>query len=97
MHSSSKTVTKADKSSQNSDWGRVRDTSLDGKCLSVEEFQSCLWHYIPSFHVQMGGDCTSHLYHNYGEIDTIFDITISSSIFLISSNGTFKSSVFTEI
>ena len=70
MHSSSKTVTKADKSSQNSDWGRVRDTTLDGKCLSVEEFQNCLWYYIPAFHVQMGGDCTSHLYHNYGEIDT---------------------------
>ena len=45
MHSSSKTVTKTDKSSQNSDWGRVRDTFLDGKCLSVEEFQSCLWYY----------------------------------------------------
>ena len=70
MHSSSKTVTKTDKSSQNSDWGRVRDTFLDGKCLSVGKFQSCLWYYIPSFHVQMGGDCTSHLYHNYGEIDT---------------------------
>lgn len=47
MHSSSKTVTKTDKSSQYSDWGRVRDTFLDGKCLSVEEFQSCLWYYIP--------------------------------------------------
>ena len=51
--SSSKSVTKSDKSSKNGDWGRVRDTSLDGKCLSVEEFQSCLWYYIPSFHVQM--------------------------------------------
>ena len=37
---------------------------------AVEEFQNCAWYYIPSFHVQMGGDCTSHLYHNYGEIDT---------------------------
>ena len=86
MHSSSKTVTKADKSSQNSDWGRVRDTSLDGKCLSVEEFQNCLWYYIPSFHVQMGGDCTSHLYHNYGEIDTdhisatYYDVTPDTSV-----------------
>ena len=86
MHSSSKTVTKTDKSSQNSDWGRVRDTSLDGKCLSVEEFQSCLWYYIPSFHVQMGGDCTSHLYHNYGEIDTdhisatYYDVTPDTSV-----------------
>ena len=86
MHSSSKTVTKSDKSSQNGDWGRVRDTSLDGKCLSVEEFQSCLWYYIPSFHVQMGGDCTSHLYHNYGEIDTdhisatYYDVTPDTSV-----------------
>ena len=86
MHSSSKTVTKSDKSSINGDWGRTRDTSLDGKCLSVEEFQSCLWYYIPSFHVQMGGDCTSHLYHNYGEIDTdhisatYYDVTPDTSV-----------------
>lgn len=86
MHSSSKTVTKADKSSQNSDLGRVRDTSLDGKCLSVEEFQNCLWYYISSFHVQMGGDCTSHLYYNYGEIDTdhisatYYDVTPDTSV-----------------
>ena len=86
MHSSSKTVTKTDKSSQNSDWGRVRDTFLDGKCLSVGKFQSCLWYYIPSFHVQMGGDCTSHLYHNCGEIDTdhisatYYDVTPDTSV-----------------
>lgn len=69
-HSSTTTVTKDNKASKNSDWGRVRDTSLDGKCMSVEEFQSCPWYYIPSFSVKMGGDCTSYLNHNYGEIDT---------------------------
>ena len=69
-HGETTTVTKANKSDKNSDWGRARDTSLDGKCISVEEFQSCPWYYIPSFSVTMGGDCTGHLNHNYGEIDT---------------------------
>ena len=54
--------------------------------MSVEEFQNCAWYYIPSFHVQMGGDCTSHLYHNYGEIDTdhisatYYDVTPDTSV-----------------
>lgn len=69
-HGETTTVTKANKSDKNSDWGKARDTSLDGKCMSVEEFQSCPWYYIPSFSVTMGGDCTGHLNHNYGEIDT---------------------------
>ena len=69
-HGETTTVTKANKSDKNGDWGRARDTSLDGKCMSVEEFQSCPWYYIPSFSVTMGGDCTGHLNHNYGEIDT---------------------------
>ena len=86
IHESSCTVTKANKTGHNSDWGRVRDTSLDGKCMSVEEFQNCAWYYIPSFHVQMGGDCTSHLYHNYGEIDTdhisatYYDVTPDTAV-----------------
>lgn len=68
------------------DWGRVRDTSLDGKCMSVEEFQNCTWYYIPSFHIRMGGECTSHLYHNYGEIDTdhisatYYDVTPDTAV-----------------
>ena len=70
IHESTKVVTKADKKTQNDDWGRVRDTSLDGKCMSVEEFQACAWYYIPIFSVKMGGACTSYLNHNYGEIDT---------------------------
>ena len=69
-HESTTTVTKANKSDKNGDWGRARDTSLDGKCMSVAEFQACPWYYIPSFSVTMGGDCTGHLNHNYGEIDT---------------------------
>ena len=86
IHESSRTVTKANKTGQNGDWGRVRDTSLDGKCMSVEEFQNCTWYYIPSFHIQMGGECTSHLYHNYGEIDTdhisatYYDVTPDTSV-----------------
>ena len=42
--------------------------------------------YRTSFHVQMGGDCTSHLYHNYGEIDTdhisatYYDVTPDTSV-----------------
>ena len=70
IHSSTTTVTKSNKTGQNSSWGRTRDSSLDGKCMSVEEFQNCAWYYIPSFTVTMGGDCTSYLKHNYGEIDT---------------------------
>lgn len=86
IHESSRTVTKANKTGQNGDWGRVRDTSLDGKCMTVEEFQNCTWYYIPSFHVQMGGECTSHLYHNYGEIDTdhisatYYDVTPDTAV-----------------
>ena len=38
--------------------------------MSVSEFQSWLWYYIPSFSVTMGGDYTGHLNHIYGEIDT---------------------------
>lgn len=70
IHSSTRTVTLTSKTGQNSSWGRTRDSSLDGKCMSVEEFQNCAWYYIPSFTVTMGGDCTSYLKHNYGEIDT---------------------------
>ena len=86
IHSSTRTVTKANKSAHNGDWGRVRDVSLDGKCLSVSDFQSCVWYYIPSFHVQMGGSCTSHLKHDYGEIDTdhisatYYDVTPDTSV-----------------
>ena len=69
-HGETTTVAKANKSDKNGNWGRTRDTSLDGKCMSVSEFQSCLWYYIPSFSVTMGGDCTGHLNHIYGEIDT---------------------------
>ena len=70
IHESTKVVTKDNKGGKNSDWGRVRDTSLDGKCMSVEDFQACTWYYIPLFCVTMGGTCTSYLKHNYGEIDT---------------------------
>lgn len=70
LHESSKTVTLTDKTDKNADWSLIRDTSLDGKCLSVEEFQNCAWYYVPTFHVNMSGTCTSHMYHNYGEIDT---------------------------
>ena len=85
-HGDTTTVTKANKSDKNGDWGRTRDTSLDGKCMSVSEFQSCLWYYIPSFSVTMGGDCTGHLNHNYGEIDTdhisatYYDVTPDTSV-----------------
>jgi hypothetical protein len=40
----------------------------------------------PSFHIQMGGECTFHLYHNYGEIDTdhisstYYDLTPDTSV-----------------
>lgn len=86
IHSDTKKVTKSDKSGKNDDWGRVRDTSLDGKCISVSDFQSCVWYYIPSFDVQMGGDCTNHLKHDYGEIDTdhisatYYDVTPDTSV-----------------
>lgn len=70
IHSFSKIVTLSNKEDKNSDWGRVRDTSLDGKCIAVEGFQKNLWYYVPSFDIQMGGSCTSHMKHNYGEIDT---------------------------
>ena len=86
LHESTSTVTKANKSSKNSDWGRVRDPSLDGKCMTVEEFQSCAWYYIPSFSITMGGTCTSYLKHNYGEIDTdhisatYYDVTPDTSV-----------------
>ena len=86
IHSSTKTVTLSDKSAKNGDWGITRDASLDGKCLSVTEFQSCPWYYIPSFDIQMGGSCTSHMKHNYGEIDTdhikatYYDVTPDTSV-----------------
>lgn len=86
IHSSTKTVTLSDKSAKNGDWGITRDTSLDGKCLSVTEFQSCPWYYIPSFDIQMGGSCTSHMKHDYGEIDTdhikatYYDVTPDTSV-----------------
>ena len=86
IHSSTTTVTKSNKTGQNSAWGKTRDSSLDGKCMSVEEFQSCAWYYIPSFSVKMCGDCTSYLNHNYGEIDTdhisatYYDITPDTSV-----------------
>lgn len=70
LHSGTRTVTLANKTSKNSDWGVERDTSLDGKCFSVSEFQSYVWYYVPAFNIKMGGDCTSYLQHNYGEIDT---------------------------
>lgn len=69
-HGGESVVTRGSKSSKNGDWGRVRDTSLDGKCLSVQEFQNNAWYYIPAFTVTMGGDCTAWLSHKYGEIDT---------------------------
>lgn len=88
LHGDKKNVTRndKDKDSMNPDWGRIRDTSLDGKCMSVDEFQECLWYYIPSFDVKMGGTCTSHLCHDYGEIDTdhisatYYDITPDTSV-----------------
>ncbi|MCI5519607.1 MAG: hypothetical protein MR424_07140 [Treponema sp.] len=85
-HSDTTTVTKANKADKNGNWGRTRDTSLDGQCMSVSEFQSCLWYYVPSFSVTMGGDCTGHLNHNYGEIatdqisDTYYDVTPDTSV-----------------
>ena len=85
-HGDTTTVTKANKADKNGNWGRTRDTSQDGKCMSVSEFQSCLWYYIPSFSVTMGGDCTGHLNHNYGEIataqisDTYYDVTPDTSV-----------------
>ena len=86
LHGETASVTKDDKDSENSDWGRIRDTTLDGKCMSVDEFQKCLWYYIPSFTVKMGGTCTSYLKHDYGEIDTdhisatYYDITPDTSV-----------------
>ncbi|MCQ2590053.1 MAG: hypothetical protein MJ179_06480, partial [Treponema sp.] len=69
-HDGYTTVTINNKGAKNSDWGVERDPTLDGKSFSVEEFQKNYWYYIPAFHVTMGGDCTGHLVHNYGEIDT---------------------------
>lgn len=37
----------SDLSSYGSGWGRVRDASLDGKYISVDDFTQCLWYYIP--------------------------------------------------
>jgi len=85
-HSVNVVINKGNKSYLNPDWGRVRDYSLDGKCISVEEFQGNAWYYIPAFQVTMGGDCKSYLTHNYGEIDTdhisasYYDITPDTSV-----------------
>ena len=94
IHSSTTTVTKANKTEVNGDWTIVRDKSLDGKCMSVTEFQACLWYYIPAFTVQMGGSCTSYLKHNYGEIDTD---NIKASYYDISPDKTVQSSKQVDI
>ena len=64
------TRTLSNKEDKNGDWGVVRDTSLDGACYSVEEFQKYVWYYVPQFQYDDGGEDTIHLVHQYGEIDT---------------------------
>lgn len=62
--------TLSDKDEKNGDWGVVRDTSLDGTCYSVSEFQKYLWYYVPQFQYDSGDTDEIHLVHDYGEIDT---------------------------
>lgn len=37
-------------------WGRVRDESLDGTCIPVDDFEKSLWYYIPTFSESHIGD-----------------------------------------
>ncbi|MBD5446191.1 MAG: hypothetical protein HDR32_00180, partial [Treponema sp.] len=62
--------TLSNKDEKNGDWGVVRDTSLDGTCYSVAEFQKYLWYYVPAFQYDSGDTDEIHLVHEYGEIDT---------------------------
>lgn len=64
------TRTLSNKDEKNGDWGVVRDTSLDGICYSVAEFQKYLWYYVPQFQYDSGDYDEIHLVHQYGEIDT---------------------------
>lgn len=65
--------------SYGSGWGRVRDTSLDGKCISVEDFEKSLWYYVPSKTVGYGMDYGQgndfrgnvKIVHQEGEINNI--------------------------
>lgn len=54
-------------------WGKVRDTSLDGKCIPTNEFENCIWYYIPQYSEYQGqgtyGGIT--LVHTVGEINTL--------------------------
>ncbi len=52
-------------------WGRVRDTSLDGKCYSVSEFIDIVWYYWPTFSKSVEiTDNAIQVNHSEAEIDT---------------------------
>lgn len=60
-----------DKLSKVQDWDRVRDSSLDGKCISVSEFESHVWYYIPTFSIKKHLGCENYItIQHAGEIDT---------------------------
>lgn len=54
-------------------WGKIREPSLDGVCMSVEDFTGCLWYYWPQFvdyKIQCTTDNWIRVNHNEAEIDT---------------------------
>ncbi len=56
---------------ESSKWSKERDSSLDGKCISSEEFESSPWYYVPEFSESYTIDKgTVILNHDYGEINS---------------------------
>ena len=54
-------------------WGKIREPSLDGVCMSVEDFTGCLWYYWPQFddyQIKCTDDNWIRVSHQEAEIDT---------------------------
>ena len=49
------------------EWGKIRDTSLDGKLIDSNTFEGNIWYYIPIFSSSPGHHT---LKHNEGEINS---------------------------
>lgn len=55
---------------RNNDWTVARDTSLDGKFISVYEFESTAWYYVRKDSYTINDTCPSKVTHSLSEIDT---------------------------
>ena len=88
-HNYSVTDIKDDKNN----WGKVRDTSLDGLCVAVEDFENNPWYFIPRTQIYYkeelgssenlilaGGIDTRHIKARYYEAKENPDTSVKSSV-----------------